>query len=264
MPVKTWPDASVFQACAQHPERYFRHADLREANFEPDRRRGGVQVWSGARATVLRANRPAGSGLAVRLSKQHDRDAAGRYDELCRFLASNRVPTMVHPRWRSRGLRIGDDEFPILTMDWVDGRTLDNHIGQLVGSAGGAADLTALAAAWRESCRTLSSVGLAHGDVHAGNTMVRTSTGRSVELRLVDYDNVWFPGSAAPVKEVGHPAFTHPRRSELPAGPGLDALPNTLTYLSLTALAGDPGLWRFHRADDCLLFDRSDLADPSR
>jgi len=66
-----------------------------------------------------------------------------------------------------------------------------------------------------------------------------------------------------PVKELGHPAFQHPRRSELSAGPGLDAVPNTLTYLSLMAPAADPNLWQFHNSDDRLLFEKSDLNDPS-
>jgi len=66
-----------------------------------------------------------------------------------------------------------------------------------------------------------------------------------------------------PVKELGHPAFQHPRRSELSAGPDLDAVPNTLTYLSLMALAADPNLWQFHNSDDRLLFEKSDLNDPS-
>jgi len=123
--------------------------------------------------------------------------------------------------------------------------------------------LGALAVAWRESCRSLAAVKISHGDIHAGNTLVRESNGRQVELSLVDYDNVWFPGLHTPLQEIGHPAFQHPRRAEIPIGPHLDAVPNTLTYLSLTALATDPGLWTFHKSDDRLLFEKNDLTDPS-
>jgi len=264
MPVKTWPDASMFQACAQRPDRFFLDPELRSATFEPDRKHGGAQVWSGARAKVLRANRATGGSVAVRLSNKEDLAASVRYGELDRYLAGNPVSTMVRTKWLAQGLRIGDGTFPLLKMEWVPGRTLASHLSDRLHKPGAGAELAALATAWRESCRALAKVGISHGDVHSGNTLVRANGQRSIELRLVDYDNVWFPGLQAPVKEAGHPAFQHPRRSELTAGPGLDAVPNTLTYLSLIALADDPALWRFHDGDDRLLFEKADLTDPSR
>jgi hypothetical protein len=259
----TWPDGPTFQACAQNPGKHFLDPELAQATFEPDRRRGGVQAWSGGRATVIRANRSSGDSIAVRFSKQEDQQAAVRYYELSRYLSSNPVSTMVRTSWAAQGLRIGEGQYPILKMDWVSGKSLDTYITRRLESGGTAAEIATLAKAWRESCRSLGAANISHGDVHAGNTLVRENAQRPVELRLVDYDNVWFPGLHTPRKEIGHPAFQHPRRSEVPVGPNLDAVPNTLTYLSLTALASDPNLWRFHTSDDRLLFEKSDLADPS-
>jgi hypothetical protein len=263
MATTTWPDGAMFQACAQHPDRHFTDPSLRTATFEPDRRRGGVQAWSGGRATVIRANRSVGGPVAVRLSRQADDEAGARYLGLSRFLATRSLDFLVSATWQENGLRLGADHFPILTMDWVPGTSLDNYLsGQLAGRS--ATVIAGLAAQWRAGCRALAQAQLGHGDVHAGNTMVSDLGGGKTRLRLVDYDSVWHPGSTAPARETGHPAFTHPRRSELPPGPAIDALPNTLTYLSLIALAGDPGLWTHHRVDDGLLFDRADLLDPTR
>ncbi|WP_395726562.1 hypothetical protein [Nakamurella sp.] len=263
MATTTWPDGAMFQACAQHPDRHFTDPALRTATFEPDRRRGGIQAWSGGRATVIRANRGAGGPVAVRLSRQADDEAGARYLGLSRFLATCSLDFLVSATWQENGLRLGADHFPILTMDWVPGTSLDNYLsGTLAGRS--ATAIAGLAAQWQAGCRALAQARLGHGDVHAGNTMVSDLGGGQTRLRLVDYDSVWYPGSTAPARETGHPAFTHPRRSELPPGPAIDAFPNTLTYLSLIALAVDPGLWTHHRVDDGLLFDRADLLDPTR
>jgi len=264
MPTRTWPDGSTFQACAQNPSVHFLDPELAAATFESDRKHGGAQAWSGGRATVIRANRPTGGSVAVRFSKQEDQEASVRYHELSRHLSSNPVSTMVSTSWTNNGLRISGQHYPLLKMDWVSGKSLDNYVSKRIGAPGATGDFVALAQAWRESCLSLTAARISHGDIHAGNTLVCENGGRPVELRLVDYDNVWLPGLHTPLKESGHPAFQHPRRSELPAGPDLDALPNTLTYLSLTALAADPALWQFHNSDDRLLFEKSDLSDPSK
>lgn len=263
MAVTTWPDGAMFKACAQQPARHFSDPDLQSATFEPDRRRGGVQAWSGGRATVVRANQSAGGSIAVRFSKQADRDAGRRYQDLGRYLAGHPVAMMVGTSWRARGLLLGADHFPILTMDWVAGTSLDNYLTRNLDNVRSGV-FGELATQWRDGCRSLAGAQIGHGDVHAGNTLVGDGGAGRINLRLVDYDSVWFPGMTYPTRETGHPAFQHPRRSELSPGPNIDAVPNTLTYLSLIALADDPGLWQFHRVDDGLLFDRADLADPGR
>ena len=252
----------MFQDCAQHPDQHFLDVELKGVTFEAGRR-GAAKAWSGGRATVIRANKPTGGSIAVRFSKHEDPEASVRYFELSRYLSSNPVSTMVGTAWVDNGLQIGAERYPILKMDWVNGTSLDAHISKHFEAGGRASAMTDLAVTWRASCRSLTAVGISHGDIHAGNTLVCNGSRTPIELRLVDYDNVWLPGLHTPVREIGHPAFAHPRRSELPVGPNLDAVPNTLTYLSLIALAGDPTLWKFHRSDDRLLFDKTDLNDPS-
>ncbi len=260
----TWPDRSTFQSCAQNPAAHFDDAELRRSSFTPGRM-GLPQVWSGGRAMVIKANRPTSGSLAVRFLMHEDREAGARYDALGRHLSSNPVRSMVDTRWVDGGLRIGPNRFPIITMEWVDGVGLDKYIAERMTSNDPAAELRALAAAWRNSCRALSAAGMSHGDVHAGNTLVWSTRPGTVDLRLVDYDNAWVPDLHTPCREAGHPAFQHPDRPAIQQGPYLDAFPNTLTYLSLIALANDPGLWQLHHpdTDDVLLFERRDLENPT-
>jgi hypothetical protein len=255
-----WPDRVQYSDAVQNPGSHFDDHQLREAAFVRGRF-GTPMAWSGGRAIVFRAVAPDGSHTAVRFLLSNDRDAEARYLTLARRLVEHPVATLVKTRWLGSGLHIGGHDYPVMVMDWVEGRPLDRHIEFCLESPYAADDLRFLCDAWLLICRSLSAAAIGHGDVHAGNTLVRTRDGRACDIQLVDYDNVWVPGLPALCGyEAGHPAFQHPTRASMPNGPQMDAFPNTLTYLSLLALANDPSLWRFHEgSDDVLLFQPEDL-----
>ena len=254
-----WPGRPDIVPCAIFPGKFFEDPELKTATFAR-MPLGTPQVWSGSQATVLQATLADGRKTAVRFVHHKDEQASTRYDALDKHLSDYPVRSMVHTRWVNRGLRVDDALYPILKMDWIEGLSLDAYLKGIVGSATAADELRTIADVWRGNCQALMQSGMSHGDVHAGNAMV-TSFDGGVGLRLVDYDNVWVPGLRVPCKEEGNAAFQHPQRASLQDGPYLDAFPNTLTYLSLRGLAGDPGLWPNDRAepDDTLLFLREDL-----
>jgi Predicted unusual protein kinase len=76
----------------------------------------------------------------------------------------------------------------VLTMDWIDGRTLNEYVDFLVAGSNAAA-LTTLAGRWRELVALLQRSEFAHGDLQHGNVMVD----QDGQLRLVDFDGVWIP-----------------------------------------------------------------------
>jgi hypothetical protein len=81
-------------------------------------------------------------------------------------------------------------------------------------------------------------------------------------LRLVDYDGVWVPPLAgmAPPTEYGHPNYERPDGRVW--GRWMDTFPALVIYLSLAALAKEPGLWLSLYDSKNLLFTRGDLAPP--
>lgn len=66
-----------------------------------------------------------------------------------------------------------------------------------------------------------------------------------------------------PSPETGHQNFAHPQRTENDYAGYVDNFPALVIYISLLALAGDPGLWNSFYNEDNLLFKKSDYEDPT-
>ena len=260
----TWPDRSTYAALMQRPAEHLTDSELATATYARGAM-GMLASWNGARAIVFRARLTDGSSRAVRFLLTNDQTASTRYDALGRHLSVNPVATLVRTDWIPDGLRSGSGRYPLIKMDWVDGFALDPFIDRTLALPDGSATMHQVAQAWLAHGRALQAAEMSHGDVHAGNAMVVAHPGEPVEIKLVDYDNVWVPGLHAACQEAGHPAFQHPVAPGERSGPHMDAFPNALTYLSLAGLAADPGLWRFHEdSDDTLLFSHTDLTDTHR
>jgi serine/threonine protein kinase len=149
----------------------------------------------------------------------------------------------------------------VLKMDWIDGRRLDEHVGDLVEAEDSGA-LRALAGRWLELINELQRASFAHGDLQHGNVLVD----QQGQLRLVDFDSVWIPelqGQPAPT-ETGHPNYQPPGiTAEARWGPYMDTFAGLVIYLALTALGKDPGLWpQFSSGGENMLFERDDFAPP--
>jgi hypothetical protein len=258
----TWPDRATYRAMAQRPDAFFLDDELLSAEFAKDKINQPL-LWSGARAMVFRAT-CGGRRVAVRFMLAEDRHAEQRYSALAQHLSTTSVAAMVSTEWLAEGVRLGSASFPVIKMDWVDGVPLDRHIRSVIDDPTAADSMGRLTAAWRECARSLVNAGIGHGDIHPGNLLVYVDEAGHYRLRLVDYDNVWVPGLDLKSREGGRPGFQHPHRPAELTGQYMDAFPNTLTYLSLRALAAAPTLWsRFGVADDSLLFSHTDLGDGS-
>ena len=102
---------------------------------------------------------------------------------------------------------------------------------------------------------------IAHNDLQHGNVMVREDR----SIRMVDYDAMYLPqydGQTSP--ENGHQNFQHPLKTSAHYNSNIDHFPALVIYVSLLALAADPGLFDKFYNDDNLLFKKSDYGDPAR
>jgi eukaryotic-like serine/threonine-protein kinase len=259
--VTSYPNATDYQLALQHPHYAFQLDSLRQAELD---QQGdyGPRLASGTTAVVFRGV-VSGSrqALALRCYTREVPAARQRYAALADYVTRRRLTAHVGKvTWHDDAVRVNGETWPVLQMDWIDGRVLDVYVGYLVETQPADA-LTALAARWLRLVRELQQAEFAHGDLQHGNVIVD----QHGSLRLVDFDDAWIPTltTAVAPDEIGHPNYQHPgRRPEGSWGRWVDTFAGLVIYVSLVALARDPGLWAALHNEDNLLFERRDFSEP--
>jgi eukaryotic-like serine/threonine-protein kinase len=252
----TFPAASDYYKAVQAPGQVFTVERLRRAEFAWDMI--GPILARGSTAVVFQAM-VGGSQQAVRCYIRNDASSRERYGALGAYLARHDLsPYVEGTTWLDGAIRVNGSTWPVLTMDWIDGRTLNEYVNALVKDSNTAA-LALLATRWRELVKLMQDVEFAHCDLQHGNIMV-DQEGR---LRLVDYDGVWIPQLAGmPVPtESGHPNYQHPALQN-GWGRWFDTFSALVIYLSLVALSKDTGLWAELYTSKNLLFSQGDFSAP--
>ena len=250
-----YPAAGDYYKAVQAPARVFTVPKLQAAEFVWDSL--GPTLARGSSAVVFQAS-VEGTPQALRCYIRNDASSRDRYSALDAYLAAYDLsPYVSGTTWLDGAIQVNRATWPVLTMDWIDGRTLNEYVDFLVTSSNAAA-LTTLAAKWRALVALMQSSEFTHGDLQHGNVMV-DQDGR---LRLVDFDGVWIPQLAgqSPPTEFGHPNYQHPLQHVW--GRWLDTFSALVIYLSLVALGKDPGLWLALYNSKNLLFAKNDFFPP--
>ena len=152
----------------------------------------------------------------------------------------------------------GDEEFPVLLMDWIEGETMETYV------ADNYTDTHAMAMLCYRFCKMaawLRSQSFAHGDIKPDNIMVRPDG----TLTLVDYDGMFVPamkGQKSPT--VGTKDFSHPLRTIDDFDETIDDFALASIALSLKAISLNPSLLDQYGASDRLLFSAADYFDLSK
>ena len=145
-----------------------------------------------------------------------------------------------------------ETEFPVLLMDWVEGKTLDKYIRENLDDQYA---LEMLAYQFSRLAMWLLPQPFAHGDLKPDNIIVREDG----SLVLVDYDGMYVPAmKGQKARELGSPDFRHPSRTADEFNEHIDDFPIASILLSLKAIALQPGLLEEYGAKDRLLFSTSD------
>ena len=250
-----WPGITDFSEAVQNPQLCFQGTDLEggSVKFNP---RGMPLVYSGAFACVYNVS-VGGVDYAVRCFTREVSDQQSRYERLSNYLIHVLPPSFVHFAYREQGIRVRGTWYPIVRMEWVEGEILSKCVEFNLNRPD---VLRLLAARWRGgTTSSLRGLGIAHNDLQHGNVLVQDD-GR---IRLVDYDGIFLPmfrGERSP--ELGHKNYQHPKRTAEDYDDYVDNFPALVVYLSLLALAADPGLWSFYNDDNLILTNR-DYANPS-
>ena len=142
-------------------------------------------------------------------------------------------------------------------MEWVNGLPLDKFVRDNLNSPD---TLQGIAARWRGVVSSLWSLNIAHNDLQHGNVMVQPD--RLYPLGGLRCDvSARLPRADQP--ENGHQNFQHPRKTYKNYNESIDNFPSLVIYVSLLAIAADPGLFNKFYNDDNLLFRKADYGDPA-
>ena len=251
----TYPAAGDYYRAVQAPARSFTVPKLQAAEFVWDSL--GPTLARGSSAVVFQAS-VQGRPQALRCYIRNDASSRDRYSALDAYLAWHDLsPYVSGTTWLDGAIVVNRAAWPVLTMEWIDGRTLNEYVDFLVAGSNTAA-LATLAGKWRELVALLQRSEFAHGDLQHGNIMVD----QDGQLRLVDFDGVWIPQLAGqvPPTEFGHPNYQHPAVRIWDRW--LDTFSALVIYLSLVALGKDPGLWLALYNSKNLLFAKNDFFPP--
>ena len=260
-----FPVAHEYSAAVQNPEKMFRSPELKSARFQMYRP-GCPKVFSGNFASTFVATNSTGRKLAVRVFLKPDplnRDL--RYQQISAFLQLKRPAAFADFRYLPEEVLSNGRRWPVITMEWVEGDTLDLFMTK--AAARSRSDLLlALRQTVLQVSRSLEELGCAHGDLNTGNILV--SEDLRSGLKLVDYDGMFVPGmhsgTAGAPGEEGTPGTRHPRRSRAHFGPGADRFSCIVIDVCAAALIELPGEWKTLNTDPSrLLFDESDFQNPS-
>ena len=250
-----WPNIRDFSNALLNPDACFNDPELAEGQVELHPKMRTPVVWPGNFASVYKITAADRQNFAVRCFTREVRDHQSRYNRLSQYLQTANPPGFVEFNYQPKGIRVGADWYPIVKMEWVNGQTLDKFVENNLPNPSA---LKRISDQWREIAGELQRLPAAHNDLQHGNIIIQPDK----SIRLVDYDGIFLPqfqGNDSP--EIGHSNFQHPQRSSRDYAAHIDNFPALVIYLSLLAVAADPGLWK-HYNDDNLIFTKNDFAQP--
>ena len=196
---------------------------------------------------------------AVKCFIKDQEGRAERYAKITEELQNVSSPYLINVQYLERELSVKTEnraeKFPVLVMDWIDGKTLDEYILAHIHNK------YAMQMLFYRFCKMgawLLTQSFAHGDLKPGNIIVREDG----TMVLVDYDGMYvqtMKGEEA--TEIGGTDFRHPLRTDKNFNEHIDDFAIASIALSLKTIALDPVLYNTYSAADRLLFSASDYSD---
>ncbi len=218
-------------------------------------------LTSGNFAVVFKMkDEQSGKFYAVKCFTKEQEGRAEAYREITKELKEVSSPYLVSIQYLDKELFVDTEqttetEFPVLLMDWVEGRTLDKYLRENLDDKYA---LEMLAYRFSQLAQWLIPQPFAHGDLKPDNILVREDG----NLVLVDYDGMYVPAmKGQKARELGSPDFRHPLRTEDDFDEHIDDFPLTSILLSLKAISTNSLLLEEYGAADRLILSDRDYSD---
>ena len=147
----SWPLSQDYNEAIQSPASNFADPDLQRGEAAANAL-GLPMPYSGNFADVYQVRCPDGKSWAV---KCFTRQAAGlreRYQEISAHLKQANLPFSVDFSYLEKGIRVAGTWYPVLKMQWVEGLTLNQFVGQNLEKPAMLEALLQLWAPWASIC----------------------------------------------------------------------------------------------------------------
>ena len=203
-----------------------------------------------------------GKFYALKCFTKEQKGRAEAYHQIADALKDVNSPYLVSLRFLEKELFVDTDqtsetEFPVLLMDWVEGKTLDKYLRENLDDKYA---LEMLAYRFSQLAQWLIPQPFAHGDLKPDNILVREDG----TLVLVDYDGMYVPAmKGQKARELGSPDFRHPLRTENDFDEHIDDFSIVSILLSLKAISLHPTLLVQYGVSNRLLFSETDYRNLS-
>lgn len=200
---------------------------------------------------------------AVKCFTKEQEGRAEAYREIAKELKDVSSPYLVSIRYLEKELFVDTDqttetEFPILLMDWVEGKTLDKYLRENIDDKYA---LEMLAYRFSQLAQWLIPQPFAHGDLKPDNIIAREDG----TLVLVDYDGMYVPAmKGQKARELGSPDFRHPQRTENDFDEHIDDFPAISILLSLKVISLNSFFLEKYGATDRLLLSEKNYCEISQ
>ena len=177
-----------------------------------------------------------GKFYALKCFTKEQEGRAEAYHQIADALKDVESPYLVSLRFLDKELFVDTDqtsetEFPVLLMDWVEGKTLDKYLRENLDDKYA---LEMLAYRFSQLAQWLIPQPFAHGDLKPDNILVREDG----TLVLVDYDGMYVPAmKGQKARELGSPDFRHPLRTENDFDENIDDYSLVSLLVSLYAIS---------------------------
>lgn len=215
-------------------------------------------MTSGNFAVVFKMkDEQSGKFYAIKCFTKEQEGRAEAYREISKELEGISSPYILSVRYLDKELFVDtnqtmETEFPVLLMDWVEGKTLDKYLRDNLDDK---YTLEMLAYRFSQLAQWLIPQPFAHGDLKPDNILVREDG----TLVLIDYDGMYVPAmKGQKARELGSPDFRHPKRTEDDFDENIDNFSAASILLSLKSISISPQILDKFGAADRLLFSRND------
>ena len=221
-------------------------------------------MTSGNFAVVFKMkDEQSGKFYAVKCFTKEQEGRAEAYREIAKELKNVSSPYILSIRYLDKELFVDTDqttetEFPVLLMDWVEGKTLDKYLRENLDDKYA---LEMLAYRFSQLAQWLIPQPFAHGDLKPDNILVREDGA----LVLVDYDGMYVPAmKGQKAREIGSPDFRHPQRTENDFDEHSDDFTLIVILLSLKAISLKSNLYEKYGLKEGLLLSGKDYINISK
>jgi Leucine-rich repeat (LRR) protein len=222
---------------------------------------GKPKFASGGFAIVFKMQGGDKKNLAVKCFTSEQAERGRRFQKIQQFLKQNPMPFWIDFQYIESELWVNTtpqdgDEYDIVAMPWVEGRTLGEAVREAC-HRGDKSALRQLLTKFIDMALLLLALPCAHGDLKHDNIMV----GNDGKLYLVDYDGFFVPDfKGEKSQERGSDDYQHPSRNTTTFDRHIDDFSIAIIALSLAALCERPDLYAQHNQGQNLIFSRADFA----